>query len=133
MKNSEIHYNRVITSGRVAGTYSAKPIESTDKKSQNQSFEKILQGTMERERNIRFSRHAQERMLRRNIFLSHMDVGKITKAMEKAQEKGVKDSLILMGNLAFIVNIPSKTVVTAIDGENIKQNIFTNIDGAVIL
>jgi flagellar operon protein len=53
--------------------------------------------------------------------------------VEKARAKGVKDSLIVMGDLALIVNVPSKTVVTAVDGENLKENIFTNIDGAVIL
>ena len=53
--------------------------------------------------------------------------------MEKANAKGIKDSLVLMDKLAFIVNVPSSTVVTAMDQNETSENIFTNIDGAVIV
>ena len=51
----------------------------------------------------------------------------------KAQEKGIKESLVLVDSLAFIVNIPNKTVVTAMDQTDTQQNVFTNIDGAIIM
>ena len=53
--------------------------------------------------------------------------------MEKANAKGIKDSLVLMDKLAFIVNVPSNTVVTAMDQSETNENVFTNIDGAVIV
>ena len=53
--------------------------------------------------------------------------------MEKANAKGIKDSLVLIDKLAFIVNVPSNTVVTAMDQSETSENIFTNIDGAVIV
>jgi flagellar operon protein len=59
-------------------------------------------------------------------------LGKLEKAVAGAASKGSRDSLILMKNLAFIVNIPNRTVITAMDGENMKENVFTNIDSAVI-
>ena len=52
---------------------------------------------------------------------------------EKAQQKGIKESLVLVDQLAFIVNVPSSTVVTAMDRQDATENIFTNIDGAVII
>ena len=53
--------------------------------------------------------------------------------VQKASEKGIKESLVLMDSLAFIVNVPNKTVVTAMDQGESGDNIFTNIDGAVIV
>jgi len=53
--------------------------------------------------------------------------------VNKASEKGIKDSLIIMSNKAFVVNLKSKTVITAMDGEMLKNSVFTNIDGAVII
>jgi len=50
----------------------------------------------------------------------------------RADEKGAKDSLVLLRDLAFIVNVKNRTVVTAVDGEHLKDNVFTNIDSAVI-
>jgi flagellar operon protein len=57
---------------------------------------------------------------------------KLGRAVDGAAAKGAKDSLVLMKNYAFIVNIPSRMVVTAMDGNNLKNNVFTNIDSAVV-
>ena len=54
-------------------------------------------------------------------------------AVEKARSKATRDLLILMDDCAFVVSVPNKTVITVIDGENIKDNVFTNIDSAVIV
>jgi flagellar operon protein len=81
---------------------------------------------------LRFSAHAETRMASRNITLTPELMGKLEKAVSGAATKGARDSLIIMKNCAFIVNIPNRTVVTAMDGENLKENIFTNIDSAVL-
>jgi flagellar operon protein len=81
---------------------------------------------------IKFSAHALERLQRRNIELTPERMEKLTAAVQKAQEKGSRESLVLMDNLALIVSIKNQTVITAIDGERIKENVFTNIDSAII-
>ncbi|HEX3018868.1 MAG TPA: TIGR02530 family flagellar biosynthesis protein [Chitinispirillaceae bacterium] len=81
---------------------------------------------------VKFSAHAATRLKSRNIEMTDEIIGKLEKAVSGAAGKGARDSLILMKDLAFIVNIPNRTVITAMDGESIKQNIFTNIDSAVI-
>lgn len=82
---------------------------------------------------IRFSKHAAGRLATRQIQLDEGQVARIADGMQKAGEKGIKDSLVIMDSLAFIVNVPSNTVITALDQTESKDNIFTNIDGAVIV
>ena len=81
---------------------------------------------------LKFSAHAASRMSSRNIDLTPDLMSKLEKAVAGAANKGAHDSLILTKQCAFIVNIPNRTVVTAMDGESMKENIFTNIDSAVI-
>ncbi|MGN0306637.1 MAG: flagellar protein, partial [Lachnospiraceae bacterium] len=58
---------------------------------------------------------------------------RLTEGARKAGEKGIKESLVMVDQLAFIVNVPSQTVITAMDQNQTDGNIFTNIDGAVIM
>jgi flagellar operon protein len=74
-----------------------------------------------------------ERLQTRNIRLSKEDLSKINEAVNKAAEKGVKETLIIMGNSAFIANVKNRMIITAASEENLKNNVFTNIDGAVII
>lgn len=83
---------------------------------------------------VKFSQHAKQRLESRNIRLSSADIEKLNGAVEKAATKGAKESLVLMNNdLALIVSVKNKTVITAMDGASIKDNVFTNIDSAVIV
>jgi flagellar operon protein len=81
---------------------------------------------------LKFSAHAQTRIKSRNIDLTAGRMEKLQNAVTTAKAKGASNSLILFPDAAFIVNIPNRTVVTAMDGENIRDNIFTNIDSTVI-
>jgi flagellar operon protein len=81
---------------------------------------------------LKFSAHAQTRIKSRGIDVSPQVMDKLTNAVDTAQQKGSKNSLVLFPNAAFIVNVPNRTVVTAMDGENIRENIFTNIDSTVL-
>lgn len=81
---------------------------------------------------IRFSKHAEQRLQTRGIVLSQGDLIRLTQAVDRAAAKGSRDSLIVMNRTAFLVNVPNRTVVTAVDGESMKENVFTNIDSAVI-
>jgi flagellar operon protein len=96
-------------------------------------FEKILQQKIEEKKELKISQHAQRRMDMRNIRLTQEQKQLLNNAVEKASQKGVKESLILMNDLAFVVSIKNRTVITAMDGDSIKENVFTNIDGAVII
>ena len=102
--------------------------------SQGLSFEEIWkQKTGETEGEIRFSKHASNRLADRNLTLSENQLSRLSEGLRKAGEKGIKESLVMVDQLAFIVNVPSSTVITAMDQTQAKENIFTNIDGAVIV
>ena len=73
------------------------------------------------------------RLEERNISLTVEQNARLESGVAKASEKGIKDSLVMIDSLAFIVNVPNKTVVTAMDQTEKQDNIFTNIDGAVIM
>ena len=81
---------------------------------------------------VKFSKHAMNRLSLRNIELTQEQMDRLNQGKIEAGEKGIKDSLILIDQLAFIVNVPNNTVVTAMDQTENKSNVFTNIDGAVI-
>jgi flagellar operon protein len=82
---------------------------------------------------LKFSQHALDRMASRGITFKPEDLLKLNDAIEKASKKGSKESLILMGDNALIVSVKNKTIVTAMDREAMKENVFTNIDSTVIL
>lgn len=107
--------------------------DSSSVKSNSKSFSDILSQEIENDSGLKFSKHAQLRLESRNITLVQDDLERLNGAVQKVSEKGVGDSLVLMDNLAFIVNVPNKTVVTAMMTSEAKENVFTNIDGAVII
>ncbi|MCR5701731.1 MAG: flagellar protein [Lachnospiraceae bacterium] len=82
---------------------------------------------------VTFSKHANERLMRRNINLSDDQLDRLNKGVMQAKEKSINESLVMMDNLAFIVNIKNNTVITAMSQETEDSNVFTNIDGAVIV
>ena len=97
-------------------------------KSPGDSFESIFQKELEK---VKFSSHALKRLEERNIELSDDEMFKINTAVERAELKGSKDSLVMMNSTAFIVNIPNRTVITAMPIADSKENVFTNIDSVV--
>lgn len=82
---------------------------------------------------LQFSKHAQERIIQRGIELTPELMEDLNVALEKADAKGAKDVVIFDSLNAFIVNVPNKTVVTTMSGSEMRSNVFTNIDSAVIL
>lgn len=82
---------------------------------------------------VRFSAHAQARLQSRHIELDAEALRRVENAVDKAAQKGSRESLLLMDDVALIVSVRNRTVITAIDKENLKENVFTNIDSAVVL
>ena len=82
---------------------------------------------------VRFSKHAVNRLAERNIELTDNQMERLQEGAMKAGAKGINESLVLVDQLAFIVNVPNHTVVTAMNQTEADENVFTNIDGAVIM
>ncbi|HBA68682.1 MAG TPA: flagellar protein [Lachnospiraceae bacterium] len=100
------------------------------------SFQDVLNKTAEsaeKAAGVRFSKHAANRLAERNIELTDNQMERLQEGTMKAGAKGINDSLVLVDQLAFIVNIPNHTVVTAMNQTEADESIFTNIDGAVII
>ena len=81
---------------------------------------------------LKFSTHAQQRLQQRDITLGEDEVAKINDAVDRASQKGAKESLILLDDMAFVVSVKNRVVITAVDQPSMKQNVFTNIDSVVI-
>ena len=99
------------------------------------SFQEVLDKTKDGSLNetigaLKFSKHANQRLESRNIDLSLNQLSRLENGTQKAREKGINESLVMVDNLAFIVNVKNNTVVTAVNDEG--DGVFTNIDGAVI-
>jgi flagellar operon protein len=82
---------------------------------------------------VKFSQHAQDRLKARNITFSASDLANLEGAVNSVAQKGGKDSLVMMGDAALVVSVKNRTVVTAMDRSQMKGNVFTNIDSAIII
>lgn len=82
---------------------------------------------------LKFSKHAVNRLSDRKIELSGEQLSRLNEGTKKANAKGIQESLVLVDDLAFIVNVKNNTVITAMDQAETGESVFTNIDGAVII
>ena len=82
---------------------------------------------------LKFSAHAMQRLNDRKIQLDESTLSRVSDAVDRAAAKGIEDSLVLTRDAALIVSVKNRTVVTAMDRESLSGNVFTNIDGAVIV
>ncbi|RUS46502.1 flagellar biosynthesis protein [Cohnella sp. AR92] len=92
------------------------------------SFQQLLD-----QARLKFSHHAEQRLQQRGIKLQPDQLDRIASAVDQAEAKGAKDSLVLFRDIAMIVNVPNRTVVTALDGSSMKEHVFTQIDSAVVV
>ena len=97
------------------------------------SFSDMLHDRIQKSGELHFSRHAAERVSERGIEMSDAFLNDLKSAVDKARVKGAKDVVIISERGAFIVNVPNNTVVTTMSGNEMKDNIFTKIDSAVLL
>jgi flagellar operon protein len=95
-------------------------------------FDQILEEALI-EKKLNFSAHARQRLASRKITLDEQVLGKLNKAVDKAAEKGCRSSLLLYGDMAFVAGVPTRTIITALDGESMKEHVFTNIDSALVV
>jgi flagellar operon protein len=103
---------------------------------QDISFQQALEQAKEKDQSsyrVTFSKHANDRLASRNINLNDEQMNRLNNGILQAKEKSINESLVMMDNIAFIVNVKNDTVITAMDQDTNDSNIFTNIDGAVIV
>lgn len=96
-------------------------------------FGDILQQKIGERRDVQFSKHAVQRVQERGIEMTDNLLNDLNHAIQKAREKGAKDVVVIGEKGAFIVNVPNNVVVTTMSGAEMKENIFTNIDSAVLM
>ncbi|MBB6714622.1 TIGR02530 family flagellar biosynthesis protein [Clostridium gasigenes] len=94
-------------------------------------FKDILDKTIEKNRGYTLSKHAADRL--KEINFNEQDMDAIGKGFKIAEAKGAKNSVIMYKDVALIASIENKTIITAVEKERAKENIFTNIDSVVIL
>jgi flagellar operon protein len=81
---------------------------------------------------LRWSAHAKERLVQRRIAVTPEDLQRLDTAVAKAAGKGSRESLVLMDDMAFVVSVKNRVVITAVDKAGMKDQVFSNIDSAVI-
>lgn len=82
---------------------------------------------------LKISKHASERLRDRNIHITDAEWAQVTEKVNEARQKGIKDSLVLMDKAALIISAKNATVITAMDRKEAKNQLFTNIDGTIVL
>ena len=107
-----------------------KPVSGSQ--ATDSSFAKVLDTKLPSQA-VKFSQHAQDRLKARNINFSASDLASLEGAVNSVAQKGGKESLVMMGDSALVVSIKNRTVVTAMDKTQLRGNVFTNIDSAVII
>ncbi len=106
-----------------------KPQSQSNKESFNELFKAELNGGD----GIQFSKHAEARIHSRGIKMDVETVGRLVKAIEKAGDKGSRETLILDNDSAYVVSVKNKTVITVFDKESLREGVVTAIDSAVIM
>ena len=96
------------------------------------SFSDVLADT-QASKEVRFSAHAAKRLEERGITLDGDDMARINSAIDSAEAKGGRESLLLMDDLAMVVSVTNRTVITAVSRDEMENAVFTHIDSAVVV
>lgn len=126
--------NQFSSIEQITSQYLNKKTTTVETAQKNTSFTEVLKSKQaETDTELKFSKHAASRLADRQIDLTQEQMKRLENGTKKASEKGIQESLVLIDQLAFIVSIKNNTVITAMDQKETSDNIFTNIDGAVIM
>lgn len=130
----DLYFRPIVTgSPGIDATSSPKQQNQTAKTGEGDFKQLFEQELLKNSANLSFSKHAVQRINERQIDVTPQLLNQVSNAVERAEAKGIKDALILNGQTAFIVNVPSRTVVTTMNGQDMNNNVITNIDGTVLL
>lgn len=124
------NYRRPIVTSGIPYT---PPVSTPKEGVAGASFADVLSNQIKSNSSIEFSKHAFQRIMDRNIDVSSDKLARLDEGVKLAQEKGLNETLILVDRTAFVVNVRSNKVITTVNEEGLKGNVFTNIDGTVIV
>ncbi|MFH1701058.1 MAG: TIGR02530 family flagellar biosynthesis protein [Candidatus Zixiibacteriota bacterium] len=96
-------------------------------------FKSTLDEVIQKSANINFSAHARARLHSRGVKLDDAKLEALSKAIDKAEAKGARESLVLSDDAAYVISVTNRTVISAFDKDNLRDGVFTAIDSAVIL
>lgn len=115
--------------GRTPAQPTSRPVGSPSERPNIQPgrFEEVLTDR------LKVSNHAQTRLESRNIQMDAQKWDRVMQGVDRAAQKGARESLVLLDDVALVVSVKNRTVITAVDQEKLKENVFTNIDSAVIV
>ena len=123
--NSEMRLLEIVNKGKVN---QSKLTEKADS-----GFKATFSEELSKAKSLNFSKHASQRLHSRGIEMSEERLTKLSDAVDKAADKGSRESLILDDSAAYVVSVPNRTVITAFDRANLREGVFTSIDSAIIL
>ena len=98
-----------------------------------EGFAAVLAEQVQRTDSVRLSAHAGQRLASRNLTLSPQTLTQLADAVDQVAAKGAREALVLMDDLALVVNVPKRTVITALDAGEARNNVFTQIDSAIVV
>lgn len=126
-----------VNHGQLVRTdYASQPQQTakTDRAGEGKkSFQDILDSSIKEKSELKVSWHAMQRLEQRNIRLDEADMEALKAAVERAEKKGARDSLLLYKDLALVASVKNRTIITAMDAKSAEENVFTNIDSAVLV
>lgn len=96
-------------------------------------FKSTLDQALDRHPGVSFSAHARARLYSRGVQLDQTKLDALSQAIDKAEAKGARESLVLSDDAAYVVSVKNRLVITAFDRDNLRDGVFTSIDSAVIL
>jgi flagellar operon protein len=106
-------------------------VEIKNNTNDKQSFQKVLENVKNKDDGFTVSKHAALRM--KEINFTQDDMKQIEKGFDIAKDKNSKNAVMLYKDVALIASIENKTIITAVEKDRAKENVFTNIDSVVIL
>lgn len=112
--------------------YEKGKTQSTNKP-KDATFRELLKNELTKTTHLKFSKHAETRMNERNIHLTNEMWNKVEHAVFQAEQKGIKEALVLTDEAAFVVSTAKKVVITALDRKSASEHVFTNIDGTIVI
>ena len=125
--------NQITNAGTLKLQHAQSALQTRANTGSQVQFAEILQNQTNKAQSVQFSKHAAQRVQQRGIEMTDSLLANLNQAVKKAQAKGAKDVVVIGESGAFIVNVPNNIVVTTMSGAEMKENIFTNIDSAVLI
>ena len=127
-------YNKMLHTPIYTGTPGEPPANRPrESAGSDNAFKELLEQRLKEESQVSFSKHAMERVVERGVDVSSEKLDRLNEGVRMAEEKGLREPLILLGTTAFVVNVKNNKVVTVVNEDSLKGTVFTNIDGTVMI